>query len=367
VSWINGIAHTPSDVSEMAAELSKLFNDRVHYLHNPSSMSSPADTLGYMRDLSQCTAQKLGKITNEVNELTSHLRSLVSSLGSKGRLVHIAHSQGALITYLAARHLTPEECSKIEVICFGGAAAITALEFPHFRRRVNYYSVNDPLLHVVPKAAQALTSGLLFGSNNPSDEPEYVRASEASAKDPLLLRTLAHWRTHAAAAAAAACIPPSLTLRSRSLGSRRYVFLSAKYGDPIVDHGLLGPTYSDAIASEGRRYASLRSGVRSQLERGQDRVDELAHLIILAVIAALRRLVQFLVAVRDAVRAEFADQKLLLTAVSTLGMSSLGVGEERCDRARRAARAWEVTTLSSYVGLRALSFAVELITSQHVA
>ncbi|GMI53330.1 hypothetical protein TeGR_g15232 [Tetraparma gracilis] len=318
VSWINGIAHTPSDVSEMAAELSKLFSDRVHYLHNPSSMSSPADTLGYMRDLSQCTAQKLGKITNEVNELTSHLRSLVSSLGSKGRLVHIAHSQGALITYLAARHLTPEECSKIEVICFGGAAAITALEFPHFRRRVNYYSVNDPLLHVVPKAAQALTSGLLFGSNNPSDEPEYV-------------------------------------------------FLSAKYGDPIVDHGLLGPTYSDAIASEGRRYASLRSGVRSQLERGQDRVDELAHLIILAVIAALRRLVQFLVAVRDAVRAEFADQKLLLTAVSTLGMSRLGVGEERCDRARRAARAWEVTTLSSYVGLRALSFAVELITSQHVA
>jgi len=68
----------------------------------------------------------------------------------------MCHSQGALITYLAAQSLTPDEQSRIEVINFGGARALTRQDFPHFKRRINYYSVNDPLLTFVPSARAAL-------------------------------------------------------------------------------------------------------------------------------------------------------------------------------------------------------------------
>jgi hypothetical protein len=127
-----------------------------------------------------------------------HLKEAVTSVGKNGRVIHIAHSQGALLTSLAARQLSPLEMSQIEVIAFGGAAALRKTPQTPFARCVNYYSINDPLLFVVPQAAQALRSGFV--------------------------------------------------------GDGEFCFLTPRLGDPIRDHNLLGPTYRTALAWEGQRF-----------------------------------------------------------------------------------------------------------------
>lgn len=132
------------------------------------------------------------------------MKQAVASVGPHGRVIHIAHSQGALITFLASKSLTKSEMAQMEVICFGGAEAIqSSNDFP-FARCVNYYSINDPLLFVVASADKALRSGF-FGVEG---EPEFV-------------------------------------------------FLTPREGDPVKDHGLLGPTYREALAWEGKRYQKL--------------------------------------------------------------------------------------------------------------
>lgn len=130
--------------------------------------------------------------------LNRHLKNAVAEVGKNGRVIHIAHSQGALVTALAAKHLTPLEMNQMEVLAFGGAAALRKTPQTPFARCINYYSVNDPLLFVVPTAAQALRSGFVH------DE--------------------------------------------------EFCFLAPRSGDPIADHGLLGPTYSKALYWEGQRY-----------------------------------------------------------------------------------------------------------------
>jgi len=130
---------------------------------------------------------------------------LCSEVSPTGRVVHIAHSQGALITAMALRRLSADEQIFLDVITFGGAAAITVDEFPHLSRRINYYSTNDPLLYIVPAAYTALRSGFT-------------------------------------------------SLLSSGVSTPEFVFLAPRAGDPVIDHGLLGPTYSVAVAWEGRNF-----------------------------------------------------------------------------------------------------------------
>lgn len=130
-----------------------------------------------------------------------HLKTAVAEVGRRGRVLHIAHSQGALITTLAAKQLTPLEMNQIEIIAFGGAATLRKTPETPFARCINYYSVNDPILFLVPSAVQALRSGWVH------DEDEFC-------------------------------------------------FLAPRSGDPIEDHGLLGPTYSRALSWEGKRFQS---------------------------------------------------------------------------------------------------------------
>jgi hypothetical protein len=178
--------------------ISALFGKQVLYCYNPTAMTDADDMMGYLGDLTQATQQKLGLITAEVNVLVKHLKEAVAAVGKRGRVIHIAHSQGALITFLAAKQLTAEEMSQIEVLAFGGAAAMRRTVQTPFNRCVNYYSVNDPLLFVVPQAAQALRSGFV--------------------------------------------------------GDEEFCFLSPRIGDPIRDHNLLGPTYLQALTWEGSRF-----------------------------------------------------------------------------------------------------------------
>lgn len=147
------------------------------------------------------------------------MKEAIKLVGPKGRVIHIAHSQGALITSLAIKRLSKSEMSQMEVICFGGAETIESTTRTPFARCINYYSINDPLLFVVPNAAKALRSGCMgVGSGSHGSS-------------------------------LAALIDPNV--------EPEYVFLTPRAGDPIQDHGLFGPTYIDALKWEGRRYITL--------------------------------------------------------------------------------------------------------------
>ncbi len=157
-----------------------------------------------------------------------HLKEAVQKVGPNGRVIHIAHSQGALITSLAVKRLTKQEMSQMEVICFGGAEALECSETYPFARCINYYSINDPLLFVVPSAAKALRSGFM-GMGGIKHHKCGGRQSTASSL--------------------AALVDPD--------AEPEFVFLTPRAGDPIEDHGLFGPTYIDALRWEGRRYVTL--------------------------------------------------------------------------------------------------------------
>jgi hypothetical protein len=181
-----------------APQISRLFGGKkVDFYHNPTAMAHEDDMAGYYKDLTQAGTQKLGRITAEVNGLVQHLRDALEQVGENGRVIHIAHSQGALLTCLACKQLLPREMKQIEVLAFGGAAALRSTPQTPFVRCVNYYSVNDPLLFVVPSAEQALRSGFI---------------------------------------------------------AEEFCFLAPRVGDPIADHHLLGPTYASGLAFEGKRF-----------------------------------------------------------------------------------------------------------------
>jgi hypothetical protein len=194
-----GIAYHLDHMEEGKEFITKLFGgEKVTFCYNPTKQAHIEDLYGYVSDLTQAGTQKLGMITSEVNALVQFLREAVAAVGQRGVVVHIAHSQGALITSLAAKQLTPLEMSQIEVLAFGGAAAIRKTAQTPFRRCINYYTINDPLLFVVPSAAQALRSGLV------SDD--------------------------------------------------EFCFLAPRLGDPVADHNLIGPTYAQALEWEGMRF-----------------------------------------------------------------------------------------------------------------
>ena len=129
------------------------------------------------------------------------MKEAVAAVGKNGKVIHIAHSQGALVTSLATRQLSPVEMSHIEVVAFGGAAALQKTAATPFSRCVNYYAANDPLLLLVPSAVQALRSGFV--------------------------------------------------------ANEEFCFLAPREGDPIADHGLLGRTYGAALEWEGQRFRRM--------------------------------------------------------------------------------------------------------------
>lgn len=200
LTWVNGIGYNQGHMKIEAPVIARYFGGKpVDFYHNPTKMVDEADTRGYFSDLTQAGQQKyLGTITAEVNGLVEHLRKAVRSVASNdGIVIHIAHSQGALVTSLAAKQLTPLELNRIEVIAFGGGTPLRSTPETPFRRCVNYYSVNDPILFINPVVEQALRSGFY------QDE---------------------------------------------------FCFLAPRVGDPIADHMLLGPTYASALEWEGHRF-----------------------------------------------------------------------------------------------------------------
>lgn len=156
---------------------------------------------------------------------------VLREVGPKGRVVHLAHSGGALLTYLVAKyhlkcvrpscpffHLFMYPCQlviqplnniqnreedrrRIDVVTFGGARSITQ---KYFAKATNYYARNDPIL-LVNRRAMALMQQVI---NQTDGEVIYLKHNTS------------------------------------------FVFLQGRAGDALTDHSLVGPTYLTALQRE---------------------------------------------------------------------------------------------------------------------
>lgn len=213
ITFVNGIYHSEQDVANITNYLKDAFNFDVRSFYNPSSGSWVMDAYnaGYGLVL-RPSDLVLAK------QLASHLRNALNDVRPDGgRVLHIAHSGGAILTYLAAKyHLTSSETNRIDVITLGGGRSLT---HKYFRGRVyNYYARNDPVLLVDNRASRLLR-----------------KATNATYA---LVRDAKHNTT--------------------------FVYLEALARDPIFDHAMEGPTYRKALQWEALQ---LRERVQHRRQR----------------------------------------------------------------------------------------------------
>jgi len=70
LTWVNGIAHNLDHMEEGGVSISDYFGGKkVEFCHNPTSMTSDDDYVGFIGDLTQAGTHKLGRITSEVDTL----------------------------------------------------------------------------------------------------------------------------------------------------------------------------------------------------------------------------------------------------------------------------------------------------------
>ena len=93
-----------------------------------------------------------------------HLKEALLHVGDSGLVVHIAHSQYAILTYLVSKRLSADELKRTE----DGVAL--QLDSKPFWLLVYYYALNDALLFLLPVAVK----GLRFGSLQATEKEEFV-------------------------------------------------------------------------------------------------------------------------------------------------------------------------------------------------
>ena len=65
-------------VNDGQTSISSCFGGKpVVFCHNPTAMTREDDYVGYIGDLTQAGAQKLGRITAEVNSLVKYVGALI--------------------------------------------------------------------------------------------------------------------------------------------------------------------------------------------------------------------------------------------------------------------------------------------------
>jgi hypothetical protein len=135
-------------------------------------------------------------------------------------VLHLAHSGGAILTYLAAKfHLTKEETTRIDIATFGGGRSITRKYF-HGGRIVNYYTNNDPLLMIDRRAS--LLSKLL------NDSTVKLFFDDDTSAIYHEIRDFKHNTT--------------------------FIYLDCHYNNPVLDHDMHGPAYLLALKIEARAH-----------------------------------------------------------------------------------------------------------------
>ncbi|KAJ1385443.1 hypothetical protein B484DRAFT_14243 [Ochromonadaceae sp. CCMP2298] len=150
VSFVNGIYHSEAEVKDIAESIESIFRCDVRSFYNPSSGN-------WIQDAYKAGFELVLRPSDLAlsKQLAEHLRKVLSELHPKGRVLHIAHSGGAILTYLAAKyHLTYSEANRIDIVTLGGGRSIT---HKYFKGRIcNYYSRNDPVLLVENRASNLL-------------------------------------------------------------------------------------------------------------------------------------------------------------------------------------------------------------------
>lgn len=220
LTFVNGIYHSVDEWRNISHNIEKEFDTEVLPFYNPSSGWWVRDAASAGFDL------VLRPIDLDLSkQLAQHLRSALFSVGPHGRVLHVAHSGGAILTYLAAKHhLTAAETGRIDVITLGGGKSIT---HKYFKGHVaNYYARNDPVVMVDNRAAR-----LLRRASSRTMDCEEVR-------DP----------KH----------------------NTSFMYLAAQARHPIVDHSMLGPTYRSALAREAALFRDRLRALRGHQAKEAD-------------------------------------------------------------------------------------------------
>ncbi len=166
--------------------------------------------------------------------LALHLRNALKDAGETGRVLHLAHSGGALITYLAAKHhLTSNETDYIDVATFGAARSITRKYFRN--RAVNYYARNDPLLRLDRRAAELL---------------KWAGPEEG---DVMEVNYLKHNTT--------------------------FIFMEGRARAGLRDHSLEGPTYRAALEMEASEFLGRTAATCGGERRRNDIIRQAQHTV----------------------------------------------------------------------------------------
>lgn len=199
VTFINGIYHTKEDWQRITRQLQLTFRVDVKPFYNPSSG-------WWVKDISKAGFDLVLR-PNDLflaKGLADHFRDVLRQLDpALGRIFHIAHSGGAILTYLAAKHhLSRAESNRIDICTFGGGKSIT---HKYFKGRIrNYYSRNDPLTLVDRRASTLLRQN--------------INGTMVEVQDPKHNTT--------------------------------FVFMEPLDGNPIEDHSMEGLTYKLALEYE---------------------------------------------------------------------------------------------------------------------
>lgn len=241
VSFVNGIYHTEGDWERIGRQLSATFSCSVRPFYNPSSGNWAAD-------VSSASMQVIAKPNDFelAKRLADHLKALIAEVGEYGRVLHIAHSGGAILTYLAAKHhLSRYERTKMDVITFGGGYSLTR---KYFRGRlVNYYASNDPCLYIdkrallLSRSAAAAIASLAPKVNVTKVVDSNIVANHNISNNNNYSNTFLELFEHK--------------------HNTSFVFMHGITGHPIRDHSLEGPTYKIALALEANELSKRRQEI----------------------------------------------------------------------------------------------------------
>jgi len=227
VSFVNGIYHTEEEWRNLTQSLSQVFEDQVRAFYNPSSGTA---FFNWVQDAARA-GYELVRRPNDLDlakRLAEHLRRVLQEVGPSGRVLHLAHSGGAILTYLAAKyHLTSQETDRIDLATFGGGRSITRKYFKG--RIVNYYSRNDPLTLVDGRAGALMKHALSRAAVGGKGQQQQQQQQQQQ-----------------------------LQLQSHEVRDRKYnttfVFLPGIADNPLIDHSMFGPTYERALRIEAANF-----------------------------------------------------------------------------------------------------------------
>lgn len=147
ITLINGIINARHDLIDSLEMISKFHGgNNIHFIFHP--------TEGWTRDVIKGGLVKFGWISPQAEQLAALWHKLIEEMGGihgGGKIIHYAHSLGAVDTAIAKGFLTPEELSMIEVYTFGSPSLLVPGGFQsvtNFVSKGDAVSLLDPISYI---------------------------------------------------------------------------------------------------------------------------------------------------------------------------------------------------------------------------